>query len=370
MDTKISSYFFFILLLLAVGTAIVLFLPFLTPIVLAAAAAVVSYPIYRGFQKVIGIGQKKDIISSFLTVLVVLVIFLVPMFFFIAKLYSEIQSLYALLTDESGRSQVILVLNKFSNVLSDMVFNAFPAYSFDSLNVTEYLRDLLTWIFGNLDKIFSGFAKVAAYVFVFLLSLFYFLKDGAMIKRRFVSWSPLLDEHDEYISKTMKRAIHSVFIGTIVVAACQGILTGFGFAVFSIPAPALWGSLAGIAALIPAFGTSLVIIPGIIYLIFVGSYGSAIGLALWGALGVGLLDNLLGPYLVNRGMKIHQFIILISVFGGLATFGPIGFVFGPLIMAFLFALLEIYRNSFAPGRHPEHEVNIKPLEPIEQDKKI
>jgi predicted PurR-regulated permease PerM len=176
--------------------------------------------------------------------------------------------------------------------------------------------------------------------------MFYFMRDGAYIKRKFVSWSPLLDKYDEYITSTLKRAILSVFGGTVVVAVIQGILTGIGFLIFDIPAPAVWGAVAAIAAFIPGIGTSLVIVPGIIYLLIAGNTTYAIGLAIWGIVAVGLIDNILGPHLVNKGVHIHPFLILVSVLGGLSTFGPIGFILGPLVLALLFALLEVYRTSF------------------------
>ena len=100
-----------------------------------------------------------------------------------------------------------------------------------------------------------------------------------------------------------------------------------------------WGVVAALAALIPGIGTALVLLPAIGYLFFTGSTGMAIGLLVWGFVAVGLIDNFLGPILVNRGVKIHPFLILLSIFGGPSFFGPIGFVLGPLIVALLFALL-------------------------------
>lgn len=346
MTSRISSYFFFILLLCAVVAAVFIFLPFLTPIILGIAASVVAYPLYRGICKIFGKGNFRENLSAFLTVVIIVVVILVPLLFLLGRVYAEVQTLYGILTDESGRSSVINSLNSISQSISDKLFNVFPAYSFDSLNVTEYLKETLVWIFGNLDKIFASIATIGAYAFVFLLSMYYFLRDGAMIKRKFISWSPLLDNYDEYITTTLKRAVLSVFGGTIVVALVQGILTGIGFFIFGIPAPTVWGGVASITSFIPGIGTSLVIVPGIIYLVTIGNYSYAIGLFIWGMIAVGLVDNILGPHLVNKGVKIHPFLILISVLGGIATFGPIGFVLGPLILALLFALLEIYRTSF------------------------
>jgi len=346
MNSRISSYFFFVLLLGAVVAAVLIFLPFLTPLILGMAASVLAYPIYRKLYSWFGVGRFRENLAALLTVLIVLILILVPLFLVITRMYAEVQGLYAALTDESTRSALIDRLNGLSLSLSYRLFNLFPAYSFDQLNITEYIKNLLVWIFGNLDKIVTGLASVIAYVFVFLLSLFYFMRDGAMIKKKFVSWSPLLDRHDRYITDTLKKAVLSVFGGTIVVAIVQGTLTGLGFWIFGIPAPTVWGSAASIASFIPGIGTSMVIIPGILYLIINGNYAYAVGLAIWGLLAVGLVDNFLGPHLVNRGIHIHPFLVLISVLGGLATFGPVGFVLGPLILASLFALLEIYRTSF------------------------
>jgi predicted PurR-regulated permease PerM len=347
MISKVSSYFFFVLLLVAVVACIFIFLPFLTPIILGIVASVTAYPLYLWLTRLLGrdTGWRANM-AAFLTVAIIILVIVVPIFFLVSRIYVEVQTLYAVLIDESGRSTLIENLNAISQSLSDRFMNVFPAYNFDSLNVTEYLKSFLIWIFGNLDKLFTGVATLAIYLFIFVLSMFYFIRDGAMIKRKFISWSPLLDEYDEYITKTLKKAALSVFGGTVVVAIIQGILTGCGFLIFGIPAPAVWGAVATIAAFIPGIGTSLVLVPGVLYLLVTGNYSYALGLAIWGMFAVGLVDNMLGPYLINRGVRIHPFLILISVLGGLVTFGPVGFILGPLILAFLFALLEIYRTSF------------------------
>jgi predicted PurR-regulated permease PerM len=158
--------------------------------------------------------------------------------------------------------------------------------------------------------------------------------------------SPLLDMYDERIFTKVDTAIHSIVRGSLVIGLIQGILTGVGFWVAGIPNPALWGSVAAIAAFIPGVGTSLVLGPGIIYLFITGSTVAAVGLLAWAVFAVGLIDNFLSAHLVQRGVAVHPFIILLSVLGGLAFFGPIGFILGPLVIAFLIALLDIYRESY------------------------
>ncbi len=346
MNSRISSYFFFILLFAAVVAAVLILFPFLTPLVLAIAAAVIVYPVYSGIHRFLGTGPFKNTIAALITVILTLVVILVPLFFLAGSVYSEVQTLYGMLIDEANRSQVIDALNTPWKSLSSMVFGVLPQHSFDSLNITEYLKSILEWVFSNLDNVFSSLAKVVAYSVVFLLALFYFLRDGEMIKKRFISWSPLLDANDAYITQTFKKAIRSVLAGTLAVSLIDGVSIGLSFLTFGIPAPALWGTVAAIAALVPGFGTSLVVLPAVAYLVFTGSYVYAAGLLVWGYATIFIVDHILGPSLVNRGIHIHPFLILLSVLGGLLVFGIVGFVMGPLILVFLITLLDIYKNSF------------------------
>ena len=100
--------------------------------------------------------------------------------------------------------------------------------------------------------------------------------------------------------------------------------------------------MAVIAALIPGIGTALVLIPAILFLFITGEMFSGVGLIVWVVVAVGLVDNFLGPKLVGHGMQLHPLIILLSVFGGIGFFGPIGFLLGPLAISLLFVLIDIY----------------------------
>lgn len=354
MPTRTSSYFFFILLLVAAIAAGVVFVPFLTPLFLAVIASVVAYPLYGLLIRFMGNGPVRKSAAALVTVVVLMVLIVVPLIFLAGKIYSEVQSLYTMLIDEGSRSSVISSLNTVAQGLSDMVFGALPAYSFDSLNVTEYLKSSLEWVFANLDNVFSSAAKMAGYALVFVLATFYFLRDGRRLKRLLMSWSPLLNSNDRYITLTLKRAIHSVFIGNLSVAVMDGISIGLAFLTFGIPAPALWGTFAAIAALVPGIGMSLIVLPAAAYLYVSGNIAYCIGVLVWGYATVFVVDHIIGPSLLNKGINIHPFVILLSVLGGLAIFGIVGFLVGPLVIAVLVTLLEVYKNS--QSSQSEHNI--------------
>ena len=345
MENKTQHYFFLVILVSVIVLTVFIFYPYLTSLLLALVFSVTFRPLHRWVSRIFSKGNQENSFSTFITLVIVAALVITPLIFIGRQIYTESSNLYFSLTDEGQRSHIISTLNTLSKAVSERFFNAFPAYDFSSLNVTTYIQNFLEWSFANLDTIFSSVTKLAFQIFIMLFALFYLLRDGSKLKKALIAISPLIDSYDEKIISKVKQAIRSVVTGSLVVSIIQGILTGLGFYFFGVPNPALWGSFAVVAALIPGFGTSLVLIPGIIYLFLESTQLHAFGLLTWGVLAVGLIDNYLAPVLMNRGMQIHPFIILLSVMGGLAFFGPIGFIAGPLVVALLSALFEIYKLS-------------------------
>ena len=182
-------------------------------------------------------------------------------------------------------------------------------------------------------------------LFIFFIALYYLLRDGVSLKNLIISYSPLRDSYDETVFDKLELAVNSVVRGNLTIACIQGVLSGLGFWLFGVPNAVLWGAVTAIAALVPGLGTALIFTPLIIYLFLTGHSAAAAGLAMWGALAVGFIDNMLGPRLIGQGIKLHPLLVLLSVLGGITFFGPIGIFMGPLALSLLFAFLTIYTSS-------------------------
>ena len=287
---------------------------------------------------------KSENLAAFLTMLVALMLVLVPLGVFGGLAFREALDLYSQITSREGGAALAL------HDIEESLKLAFPEASID---FHAYFEQILRRVIENLGSIFSGLAQTIVGVFLGLLGFYYFLRDGERLSRTLVSMSPLPDKYDKEISERLYSAVNSVVKGTLIIAIIQGILSGIGFWIFGVPNPALWGSLAAIAALIPGIGTAIVLAPAIAYLFISGSMAAGIGLLIWGVTAVGLIDNVLGPTLIGRGVKIHSFIILISVLGGLQFFGPLGFLLGPIVLSLLFACGEIYNHFVKEDTAPE-----------------
>lgn len=335
---KIVEYVFFFGLLAAVAYLVwKLIAPFAAALALAAIIVTICYPLFGRVQDRIP-WKNKSLAAGIATVLVLLIV-IAPVIVIGSFLFREALSIYALVNTGGPIS-----LEQSLGDLEVLVQSIIPGFSLD---ITAYIQQIANLVATNIGSIFTGTASTVFLFFIAILALFYFFRDGNVFTKYLVQVSPLPDDEDEIILGRMARAVRSVALGIVLVAIIQGILTAIGLALFGFERAVLLGSVAAIGALVPGIGTSIVFLPVIGYLVFIGEYWTAAGLALWASIAVGLIDNLLGPYLMSRGNKMHPFLILLSVLGGIVMFGPIGFVLGPVVLSLLLVLLELYATHIA-----------------------
>ena len=120
---------------------------------------------------------------------------------------------------------------------------------------------------------------------------------------------------------------------------------GLIFAILGIKGAVFWGVVMGILSLLPAVGASLVWGPAAVFLIVAGDWGKGLFLVAFGALVIGLVDNLLRPVLVGRDTKMPDYLVLFSTLGGLGLVGITGFVLGPIIAALFIAVWQMYEQE-------------------------
>ncbi|HAT68334.1 MAG: hypothetical protein A2481_02660 [Candidatus Yonathbacteria bacterium RIFOXYC2_FULL_47_9] len=329
---KSELYFIFTLLAAAGVLTFLIFKPFLYALILAVIFATVFEPVHK---KALVATRGRSGLAALITTMSILVVIVVPVTFLGVQIFKESVQLYTSLVNNGG---TVGISQGIEGVLRNWgIF--LPA---GSLDLGQYMQQGLSWLIQHIGTVFSNATKIMVGIFVLLIALFHLFKDGGKLRNSLIVLSPLHDVHDQTIIHKLELAINSVVRGSILVGLVQGVLTAIGLAIFGVPNPVLWGSVAAITALIPGFGTSLVIIPAVLFLVITSSVASALGLLVWGVVAVGLIDNVLGPKLVGRGTKLHPFLILLSILGGISLFGPLGFLFGPLSVSLFVASLEIY----------------------------
>ncbi len=333
--SRVVEYVFFFGLLALSGYMVWLIMsPFLGALALSAIIVTICGPVHERIKA--RTPKQNKTAAALITTLLVLVIIIIPIILLSSLLVKEVVGFYTDL-----RSGQDFALSEVVTVVETRVQQFVPGYQID---ISSQLSVAGEWLATHFGAIFAGTVST---IFTFILSIlgsFYFFRDGKELMQILIKASPLPDQEDQVIFERMAKAVRAVATGTLLLAIIQGTLVAVGFWLFGVSRPILWGSVASLGALMPGIGTTIVTVPAVLYLFATGSSVMAGGLLLWSVLIVGLVDNLVGPYLIGRGNNMHPFVILISVLGGIALFGPLGFIVGPVISTLFFVLLEIYNQ--------------------------
>lgn len=332
---RIQTISFLVLLLLVFILVLFIFKPFVNIIALAVILAILFHPVYvRLLPRV-----KYQSIAAALTVLLILLIIAVPIWFFGQVIFNELQNIY----ERYRAGGFVIDKSQIISSLPEQVQNVVQNVSTD---VNAFIGRITSQAFASFSSIVSNIAGFVIATFMLFFVVYYLLRDGTKIKEVLMDISPMSSAHENKLITKIVTAVNGVVKGSFLVALAQGAIATIGFLIFGVPEPFLWGLFTVVAALVPNVGTSLSLIPAVIYLFVTGQTGQAIGLTIWGAVAVGLVDNFLGPKLVGRTTKLHPVLVLLAVIGGIKFFGILGFLIGPILLAIFVALIDMYRNDF------------------------
>lgn len=357
---RIFYYFLFALLFFALYLSFVLMQPFLHVIVLACIFSALVYPLYARIRLKTGLG---DYSAAGLTLAMIVLLFCLPMVFFLSQLIPQgARSIRDLAQWLSG--------NNLDDLLSERVLPLFAwlnesvLTSLDmSLDIADIRRSLISLTRSAAQHLVSrstGFVADSVTILLnfllILLIMFFLLKDGAAMVNRLKRLTPLREEQDDNILQGLRRMAHAVLVGSFTVAALQGFVGGIGLALVGIQ-PLFWGAVMAATALVPVVGTGLVWIPAVIYLALSGKTAAAVFLAIWCGILVTSIDSVLRPLILRGGAKVSILFLFMSIFGGIKAFGPLGLIYGPLILGFMLAMINIYSSEFA--EQPGHKSNFQ-----------
>lgn len=333
-NERLQSIGFFILLGTAGVLSIFLFWPFIEIIAFAGIIAVLFRPWFLQMTKQF----ESENIAALVTVLAAVFIVVIPLFLISYVLYFEIANLYSNIINGTFNLDQGAIVSRLPQGLQNIGSGFLIDLGSRISNIAGTTVKGVTGLFSNIVNFFLN-------LFLLFFSLFYFLRDGEKIKSFVGSIFPLSHAHETKLVDDLEQAISGVVKGSFLVALTQGIIATIGFLIFGVPQPFLWGAFTVLAALVPTFGTSLALIPAVLYLFLTGHFGAAIGLIIWGAVAVGLVDNVIGPRLVGSRANLHPLMVLFAVLGGIQFFGFLGFLLGPILLAVFMTLVSMYQSQ-------------------------
>ncbi len=335
-----------ILLLLVVGIS-ALFLAmirhFLMVILLAGIFSAMAQPVFRSIDRLL---RGRPSTASILTLVLFSGVVLVPLSGLVGIITAQAVKVGQSVTP--WVQQQIVEPGAFSDYLQKIPFyEEMAPYRDDILRKAGQLAGKISsFLVSSLSEGALGTVNFVFLLFVFLYVSYFFLIDGKTLIDRILYYLPLQNKDERRLLDRFTSVTRATLKGTAVIGILQGGLAGLAFAVAGIDAAVFWGTVMTVLSIIPALGSALVWLPASIILALGGSYIKGAGLALFCGLVVGSLDNVLRPRLVGKDTQMHDLMIFLSTLGGIALFGLMGFVIGPIIAALFVTVWDIYGEVF------------------------
>ena len=336
-----TEVFRWLVILLAIG-AVAAFFPFWPSLVLAAWVAVLARPLLLRIAKATG-GRHRA--AGGLVVLLVMALF-VPLGIAIVSLSrGAIELTRSVMATDSARNALVAVVSGGPAEKADGVGSAF-----EIIKSPDKIIALVQDHGAAAAQILGGVAGAATQaiigLFVFFYAVYIFLVDGHDYYQWLEKHVPIEAEYTRRLAAAFNETGRGLFIGVGLTGLTQGVVATITYFALGVPRAFVLGLLTCVSSLIPSVGTGLVWVPVAIGLALAGKTGSAVIMVGVGVGVIGTVDNFMRPIFARFGkLELPVFVLLASIFGGLAIFGVWGLLLGPLLARLAKEALVIARED-------------------------
>lgn len=314
------------LYILALVVLFLIFKPYIAPLVLGGIIVIFLYPVNAWMQKKI----KSKVWSSTIMLILVLLIILIPSVFLVSSLAHESSKAY-----DSFSSLNLTEISYSINSALGTNFNIEEVLTNSITKGLEYISNSAVDLLGTVTEFVIG-------VFIMFFFVYYGFKDGKKFETNIIEMLPIRKLHRKHVINETRKVLWGVMYGQFLVAMIQGILGGIGFWIFGLPNPILWGFMMAVLAFLPVVGTPIIWLPASLFAISAGNVGGGVGMLIYGGIVVTQIDNLIKPKIIGDNSGMHPLLVMVGIFGGLAVFGIIGFILGPILVAFCTLAIKFF----------------------------
>ncbi|AFE04173.1 hypothetical protein COCOR_01612 [Corallococcus coralloides DSM 2259] len=366
---QVSRRVFVGLILLSIVLLCLVIRPFAEAFFLAAVLAGTFYGLHTRLKKRL---RGHGNVSSGLIVTGILLALLLPLGGLTAFVVAEVSEGARFVTQTVQKGGMKGLVDKLPSGIQGPVSKLIERLPLEQAELDQKLQEQMTTQGGTAAKAVTGAVAATGTIILqlamMLIALFFFLTDGARLVQWIESVSPLRHGQTRELLREFKSTSVSVLVSTVATAGVQAAVALIGFLIVGVPAPLFFAGLTFFLALIPAVGAAVVVLFAAGLMFLSGHPWAALFLAIWGVVVVGLVDNVVKPLLARKGMNQHGAIVFFALLGGLAAFGAVGLLLGPLIVAFFLSVVRIYERDYGRpnGRMGDPATPGGPIQPGSQ----
>ena len=328
-----EKYWKYSLIIIIIGLGIILFRQ-ITPFLGGLLGALTIYILVRKQMIYLGARMKRSFAALLITGEAILC-FLVPISLIVWMLVNKLQDI------NLDPQAIITPVEELAGIIKAKT-------GYDVLG-----SDTLSFIVSLLPKIgqavMGGISSFAVNLFVLVFVLYFMLIGGTKMEAYIDDILPFNEKNTREVTHEINMIVRSNAIGIPLLAIIQGGVGMIGYWIFGAPNILFSGFLTGFASVVPMVGTALIWVPIAIYMALIGNWFQAIGLAIFGALVISQLDNLIRFIIQKKMADIHPLITIFGVVIGLSLFGFMGVIFGPLLLSLFFLFVNMFKKGYLDG---------------------
>lgn len=333
-------------LVLAVTTILffIILLPFLPPLIFSMFLVILVFPIYERVVRWFG-GRRR--LASIAVSLAVVLAVIAPS---VAVAYVLVERgilLFSQLSEALAKGPLHERLGVLEPILGPLL------EPLDEAGLPGALREMASRaakaLSSRLAPAVAAIGRLVIGAFIVILGLYYLLLDGRELVEEVVEITPIEREYSREIAEDLGAVLRSLFLASFFTAIVQGALGLGAFWLVSLPHALIWASLMAffslLFSLVPILGTSLVWVPVMLWLLLEGRIWAGIFILVFGLIVLGSVDLFVRPLVARATARLHPLIVLLTLFGGIGLFGPIGALLGPLVGALTVAFARVWSRD-------------------------
>lgn len=312
--------------------------PFIVPIVWGVIIAIATYPGYVRLYS--ALGERRALAATLFTVLMLLVV-IAPTVLLSGTMVESVKVVATDLSEGTLRVPPPPESVKTWPVIGDELnsFWSLASYNIEAAaqKIAPEIKAVGKWLLTTAAG--AGFGILQFVVAIIIAGVLMANAGGGHYAAHAIA-ARLAGQRRTDLVDLAEKTIRSVARGILGVALIQSLLAGLGFLAAGVPAAGFWALLCLILG-IAQIGVFVVLVPVIIYLFNTADLVTAIAFLVW-SIPVGLIDNILKPIFLARGVKTPMVIIFIGAIGGFIASGILGLFIGAVVLALSYELFLLW----------------------------
>lgn len=334
VSSKLHSRSHPAIFLVAIGIAIVMISPFITPLILAAITTYILRPIIKRIE--------SYTLLSHIAIGILMFIIALPIVFAFSYLSINAGEIFG---DIAGLGdKITAIISSFSDYISAAGLGTYTNLPVEASEVTAFLTSIGL---GLASDLITSIPMLLLEIVIYLYATYYFMSYGHKVVDSVRSYAATLQKEDEQfissIMKGLKKSFDVLVMSYVTMSFIVFVLSLIGYYIFGVPHAFVLAVLTGLFGFLPVFGTWMVYVPAAAYMYYSGNIFSAVGVLAFGLVVLTIfIPMVLQPYFGSKQSDVNPLTIFIGFFSGPIIFGAKGMILGPIILVVVHTIIHEY----------------------------